>query len=51
MASAINDVLQIVLKDGMDMITLPTGIEAEDPMIKVRSEAYPVSYQRRTQHD
>jgi hypothetical protein len=27
------------------------GIEAEDPMIKARSEAYPVSYQRRTQHD
>jgi catalase len=27
---------------------LPSGIEAEDPMIKARSDAYPVSYQRRS---
>jgi catalase len=28
-------------------LSLPSGIEAEDPMLKARSEAYPVSYARR----
>ncbi len=27
---------------------LPSGIEAQDPMIKAREESYPVSYERRT---
>jgi catalase len=31
-------------------LSLPPGIEAEDPMLKARSEAYPVSFARRHQH-
>jgi catalase len=30
-------------------LSLPSGIEAEDPMLKARSAAYPVSYARRHQ--
>jgi catalase len=31
-------------------IALPAGIEPNDPMIKIRSDAYLVSFRRRTQH-